>query len=51
MEEKQEIYCSVHDCNYCDCSCDKCTLKDIKVSNCDGDGTKENTMCSSYEKR
>lgn len=49
--EEQTIACSVHDCKHCDCSCDKCRLKEIKVCNCNGDGNKETTMCNSYNKK
>ncbi len=49
--DNQKINCSVHDCKHCDDCCDKCNLKDIKVCNCNGDGSKKNTMCSSYEKK
>lgn len=47
--DEQTIHCSVHDCKYCDCNCDKCELENIKVCNCEGCGEKENTMCNSYE--
>ena len=51
MNKKQSIDCSVHDCKYCDCSCDKCKLNCIKVCNCGHDETKENTMCDSFRKK
>ena len=44
MNKKQSIDCSVHDCKYCDCSCDKCKLNCIKVCNCGHDETKENKV-------
>lgn len=50
-QKKQEICCSVHDCVHCDCGCDMCQLKEIKVCNCGGDGEKENTMCDSYKEK
>jgi len=49
-KDNQQIQCSVHDCKHCDCECDCCKLESIKVCNCRGDGDKENTMCSSYDK-
>ena len=51
MDNKQTIDCTVHDCKYCNCECNKCKLKCIKVANCKGDGTKETTMCADYKKR
>lgn len=51
MNDKQKIGCSVHDCRYCDCACDKCTLNEVKICNCGNDKDKENTMCNSYKKR
>ena len=51
MEKKQKIECDVHDCKHCDCDCDECTLKSIKVCNCHGCGVKENTMCDSYKEK
>ena len=49
--DKQKIKCDVHDCKHCDCGCDECTLKSIKVCNCNGCGDKEKTMCDSYKER
>lgn len=51
MEKKQCIKCDVHDCKHCDCSCDCCTLKEIKVCNCGDNKDKEATMCDSYEEK
>lgn len=51
MKKSQSIDCTVHDCRYCDCPVSKCTLNCIKVSNCDGEGSKETTMCQSYNKK
>ena len=51
MEKKQCIKCDVHDCKHCDCSCDCCTLKEIKVCNCGESKDKEATMCDSYEEK
>lgn len=51
MEKKQKIECDVHDCKHCDCDCDECTLKSIKVCNCHGCGEKETTMCDSYKEK
>lgn len=51
-EKNQTIGCSVHDCEYCDCSCNKCKLEGIQVCNYQGEeGEKENTMCNSYQKK
>lgn len=47
--EKQKINCDVHDCKHCDCDCDECTLKKIKVCNCNDSKNKQSTMCNSYE--
>ena len=47
--EKQKINCDVHDCKHCDCDCDECTLKKIKVCNCNDNLDKQSTMCNSYE--
>ncbi len=49
--KNQSIDCSVHDCKYCDCECDKCRLNCIKVDSCGKDNVKENTMCASYKKK
>ena len=51
MNKRQTIKCDVHDCKFCDCECDECSLKSIKVSNCNGVGEKETTMCSSYKEK
>lgn len=51
MDNKQTIDCTVHDCKYCNCECNKCKLNCIKIANCKGDGTKETTMCADYKKR
>ncbi|MBO5095324.1 MAG: DUF1540 domain-containing protein [Bacilli bacterium] len=46
----QKIKCVVHDCKYCDCDKDLCSLKEIKVCNCtSGEIPKELTMCDSYK--
>lgn len=47
--DEQTINCRVHDCEHCDCKCDKCELKKIDVCNCDGCGEKKTTMCASYK--
>ena len=31
MKANKNIDCTVHDCKYCDCSCNKCCLNCIKV--------------------
>lgn len=49
--DEQKINCSVHDCKYCNCDCNKCNLEQIKVCNCDGCGNKKTTMCNSYEQK
>lgn len=51
MQKDQKINCSVHDCKYCECGCNECTLEQIKVCNCDHTKEKEATMCNSYKKR
>ncbi len=50
-EHNQLIDCTVHDCMYCNCFCNKCKLSGVKICNCRGEGEKETTMCSSYTKR
>lgn len=48
---KQEIGCKVHDCKFCDCGENCCSLEKIEVCNCSNDKEKEATMCNSYKKR
>ncbi len=48
---KQEIGCEVHDCKFCDCHDNCCSLEKIEVCNCGHDHEKEATMCNSYQKR
>lgn len=43
---KQLIKCDVHSCEHCDCGCDECNLKKIKVCNKD-----DVAKCDSYEKK
>lgn len=50
-KDKQKINCTVYDCKHCDCDCDSCNLKTIKVCCCASDNEKEATMCDSYKKR
>jgi len=48
----QKIKCVVHDCKYCECDKNLCTLKEINVCNCtSGKNPKELTMCDSYKSR
>lgn len=49
-EKNQAIKCEVEDCKYNEKK-KMCNLKEIKVCNCDcgNDGSKENTLCGSYE--
>ena len=49
--KNEKIICSVHDCKNCDCECNECKLKKIEVCHCDDCGTKESTMCDSYDKK
>ena len=49
-KENQTIDCNVHNCKHCDCKCNKCELKEIKVCNCKSLKEKEATMCNNYEK-
>lgn len=51
MERKQIIKCNVYDCKYCDIDNISCDLKQIKISNCNNNSTKESTMCDSYKRR
>lgn len=51
MKKEQTINCSVYDCKHCDCECDMCKLKKVKICNCHGDGEKETTMCDSYKEK
>ena len=51
MKKNQTIGCSVHDCKYCIYDNDMCSLTNIKVCNCNGNGKMEKTMCGSYEKK
>ncbi len=51
MKKEQEINCSVHDCEHCNCEKNKCQLKEIKICNCGSEECKENTICDSYKKR
>jgi hypothetical protein len=48
--KNQKINCSVYDCKYCDCNCDACLLKQIKVKCCKSDDEKSATMCDNYKK-
>lgn len=48
---KQEIGCKVHDCKFCNCGDNCCSLDKIEVCNCSNDKEKEATMCNSYKKR
>lgn len=48
---KQVIECSVYNCKYCDCSCDLCNLKKIKVANCNTKESKQSTMCDSFKQK
>jgi len=50
-KDKQNIKCDVYDCRYCDIKDMCCSLKEIKVSNCNSNKEKEATMCASYEVR
>jgi len=43
---KQLIKCDVHSCEHCDCECDCCSLKKIKVCDC-----KDEAKCGNYEKK
>ena len=47
MKANKNIDCTVHDCKYCDCSCNKCCLNCIKV----GPSKKDNSNCYSFKKR
>ncbi len=51
MENKQCIKCDVHSCKHCDYDCNCCTLKEIKVCNCNSANDKEATMCDSYKEK
>lgn len=50
-KESQKIECDVYDCEYCDCECDRCSLKEIKVSKQNEKNNKADTICDSYKKR
>ena len=50
-KNNQEIGCKVHDCRFCNCDCNCCSLEKIEVCNCAPENEKEATMCNSYEKR
>ncbi len=50
-KENQKIECDVYDCEHCDCDCDRCCLKGIKVSKRNKENSKDDTLCSSYKKR
>lgn len=41
-----KIKCDVHECKYCDCKCNNCTLKEIKVC-----PHHEGAICDSYKKK
>jgi len=47
--EQKTIQCNVHECKYCNCKDDKCTLNKIKVSKSSNEENKEDTMCTSFE--
>lgn len=51
MKKEQQINCTVHDCEHCNCEENQCQLKSIKVCNCGESNCKENTICDSYKKR
>lgn len=51
MEKKQIIKCNVYDCKHCDVENIVCSLKEIKVCNCNHDSNKQSTMCDSYKTR
>lgn len=51
MEKGQIIKCNVYDCKFCDTDSISCTLKKIKVSNCNHNNDKESTMCDSFKRR
>ena len=51
MEKNQTIKCNVYDCKYCDTDTISCSLKQIKVSNCNHNNKKESTMCNNYKTR
>lgn len=48
---KQTINCDVHDCYYCNCESNCCSLKEIKISNCNNNKNKEATICDSYNRK
>lgn len=50
-DNKQMIKCNVYDCSHCDVGSDCCSLKEIRVCNCNDNKDKESTMCNSYDKR
>lgn len=51
MEKIQQIKCDVYDCRFCDTDTISCSLKKIKVSNCNHNNNKEATMCDSFKRR
>lgn len=50
-DDNKSICCNVYDCCHCDTNCDCCTLKEIKVCNCNDNHDKEATMCDSFKER
>lgn len=50
-KDRQTIKCDVFDCKNCDVNEMCCSLKEIKVSNCNQNKEKEATMCASYDVR
>ena len=50
-KDKQNIKCDVYDCKHCDLEVECCSLREIKVSNCNQNKEKEATMCDSYSPR
>jgi len=52
MTKNQKIKCIVESCDYNDCNCKECTLKEIEVScECNKDNVmkKSETICKSFK--
>lgn len=52
MTKNQKIKCNVDSCEFNDCKCSECTLKEIKVSSDCGNSEvkqKSETICQSFK--
>jgi hypothetical protein len=47
-KDRQTIKCDVYNCRHCDLEEMCCSLREIKVSNCNKNKEKEATMCDCY---